>query len=110
MDKTPNLFFVCRKEKKRHDLANDEVKMMKFQTSLSNLYVLVFMTVERTSLLYWYIHIHIYIFCYKDALPLDSYGNRRAISPAAMKTAPAIKIGTGVVNFAYNAMTGALLG
>ena len=49
------------------------------------------------------------VYGYKEPLPLDSYGNRRAINPAVMKTAPAIKIGTGVFKFAYNAITGAYI-
>lgn len=49
------------------------------------------------------------VYGYKEPLPLVSYGNRRAMNPAVMKTAPAIKIGTGVFKFAYNAITGAYI-
>jgi hypothetical protein len=45
-------------------------------------------------------------YSHREPLPLVS-GNSRAKNPAIMKIAPAIKIGSAVFKFAYNAITGA---
>lgn len=46
---------------------------------------------------------------YREALPRDSKGSKRAIAPAAIKIAPAMKIGTELVKSALSAMIGACL-
>lgn len=44
---------------------------------------------------------------YNDAFPLGSKGSKSAMKPETTNRAPAIKIGTLVVRFAYRAMIGA---
>ena len=44
---------------------------------------------------------------YSEAFPLGSKGSKRAMKPETRNRAPAMKIGTLVVKFAYRAMIGA---